>query len=67
MFETIMYLGMVGMFISIFVIYFIPTKKFSEDTASKSLTAALLLFCISVFACILGAFFSSELGAIILL
>ncbi len=67
MFGTIMNLGIVGMIISIFVIYFIPTKKFSEDTASNALTVALLLFCISVFACIFGAFFSSELGAIILL
>ena len=67
MFEIVMYLGLIGMFISIMMIFIVPRNTLTNGVdIPKCAVAGLWIFMISICMAIIGAFFTSELGRLVI-
>lgn len=67
MFDFIMYVGLAGMVISMLMIFVIPRRTLTNGIDMPIVARiGLFLFVISIFTTLAGAFFSSDIGMLIL-
>ena len=67
MFEIIMYIGLLGMFISMIMIFVIPRNKLTNGVdIPKCAAVGMWILMISICMAIIGGFCTSELGRLVI-